>query len=56
MNKKRDIQEKHSNEHKNIRRSNKADVNRNKIPLPELNDPHARDMDDGNGEVLGGRI
>lgn len=41
--------------HKDARKKNKIH-DKNKIKQPEENDPHARDMDDGNGEVLGGKI
>ncbi|MCU7492067.1 MAG: hypothetical protein HF308_06050 [Ignavibacteria bacterium] len=56
MNKKRNFQDDQHNQQKNMRKRNKMEQQeQNKVKYPE-NDPHVRDMDDGNGDILGGKI
>ncbi|HEX2865888.1 MAG TPA: hypothetical protein VHO03_02540 [Ignavibacteriales bacterium] len=56
MNKKRNLRGEEQNQQKNIRKRNKMELQEeSKVKYPE-NDPHVRDLDDGNGEILGGRI
>ncbi|MCU7495064.1 MAG: hypothetical protein HF314_03935 [Ignavibacteria bacterium] len=56
MNKKRNFQDEQHNQQKNMRKGNKSHQEKNKAHQPEPNNPHDRDMDDGNGEILGGKI
>ncbi|MGE5431499.1 MAG: hypothetical protein ACM3QX_10515 [Syntrophomonadaceae bacterium] len=56
MNKKRNVKDDQQHHQKNMRKGNKMNQDKNKIHESEPNNPHDRDMDDGNGDILGGKI